>query len=49
MTLKTSLVWFDDGGFTYIGSCSKCSYISPMCDYEDDTYHAYQRHTCKPK
>ncbi len=46
MTLKTSLMIFDDGDFSYVGTCSRCSFISQMCADEDEAFAAWRSHRC---
>jgi hypothetical protein len=46
MEMRTTMVLFDDGGFAYMSSCARCTYVSPMLDDEDDTYVAWRGHRC---
>jgi hypothetical protein len=46
MSLKTTMVLFDDGDFAYLSTCGRCDFVSPMLADEDETFFAWRDHRC---
>jgi hypothetical protein len=47
MTMQLRMVVYEDGGFGYRGSCTRCSFVSGVLDDEDATYWQWMGHDCQ--